>query len=395
MEKNRENIFVFVVCGSKEHIDTLHFSLKALKRFSKNKILVLTDSTRNEISIEHDNVIDIKTPEHFNHHQASIYLKTGINKFLPKGNLYCYLDTDVVALSSKVDNIFSFYVAPIFFTSDHCKIDVFSPSAVNCGCKENYDKGKAELDSIYEKFYKINLNGRSVLKDIDSTVLKSKSNKFVYLFHKLQYALPLKYYYLNSKYKFHKKEQSWYTNKGQRLTFPNSVEVVAKIEKITGFSYDFKKYEWFDREGKSLSILKCYHLLEYIEKKFTVKISSSNWQHWNGGVFLFDDSSTGFLNAWHEKTMLIFQDKEWKTRDQGTLAATVWEFNLQAHPLLPIEYNFLADYNNSAIIYENNLSFDLLKQQRAIKPEFIHIYHKWGDREWKVWRDVEDLVAGN
>ena len=198
---DKNNIFVFVVCGSKEHIDTLHFSLKALKKFSKNKIIVLTDSMRNEIPIAHDNVIDIKTPEHFNHHQASIYLKTGINKFLPQGNLYCYLDTDVVALSSKVDDIFSFYIAPISFTSDHCKIDVFSPSAVNCGCKENYDKGKAELDSIYEKFYKINLNGRSVLKDIDSTVLKSKSNKFVYLFHKLQYALPLKYYYLNSKYK--------------------------------------------------------------------------------------------------------------------------------------------------------------------------------------------------
>ncbi|OJV30832.1 MAG: hypothetical protein BGO32_10080 [Bacteroidetes bacterium 37-13] len=391
---DKNNIFVFVVCGSKEHIDTLHFSLKALKKFSKNKIIVLTDSMRNEIPIAHDNVIDIKTPEHFNHHQASIYLKTGINKFLPQGNLYCYLDTDVVALSSRVDDIFSFYIAPISFTSDHCKIDVFSPSAVNCGCKENYDKGKAELDSIYEKFYKINLNGRSVLKDIDSTVLKSKSNKFVYLFHKLQYALPLKYYYLNSKYKFHKKEQSWYTNKGQRLTFPNSAEVVSKIEDLIGFTYDFKKHEWFDREGNSLSVLSCEHLLTYIEKKFAVKISGRNWQHWNGGVFLFDDSSADFLNAWHEKTMLVFQDKEWKTRDQGTLAATVWEFNLQEHPLLPIEYNFLADYNNVAIIYENNLSFNLLKQQRTIKPEFIHIYHNWGDKEWQVWRDVETLVDG-
>lgn len=394
MERNRENIFVFVVCGSKEHIDTLHFSLKALKKFSKHKIIVLTDSIRNEIPIEHDFIIDLKAPEHLNHHQASIYLKTGINKFIPKGNLYCYLDTDVIALSNKVDDIFSFYIAPISFTSDHCKIDVFSPVAVNCGCKEKYEKGNAELNSIYEKFYKIDVNGKNVLKDIESTVLKSKSNKFIYFLHQLQYALPLKYYYLNSKYKFNKKEQSWYTNTGQRLTFPNSAEVIAKIEAITGYSYNLKKDEWRDREGDSLSVLSCEHLLAYIERKFAVKIKSRNWQHWNGGVFLFDDSSNEFLNTWHEKTMLVFQDIEWKTRDQGTLAATVWEFNLQEHPLFPISYNFLADYNNSKIVYERNLNFNLLKLQKTIKPEFVHIYHNWGDKEWDVWRDVEALVEG-
>lgn len=395
MEKNRENIFVFVVCGSKEHIDTLHFSLKALKRFSKNKILVLTDSTRNEISIEHDNVIDIKTPEHFNHHQASIYLKTGINKFLPKGNLYCYLDTDVVALSSKVDNIFSFYVAPISFTSDHCKIDVFSSKAVNCGCLERLDAAKGKLGNLYiERANWIDFV-EETWKEIEAKVLLSKRNKLVYFFHRIQFELPFKFYYLSSKYKFNKEEKIWYSTSGIKFTIPTYKDFVLQNDNSFNFTYEEKINEWFYDNQKSVALLRCNHLVEKIQKKFSIKIINRSWQHWNGGVFLFDDSSTGFLNAWHEKTMLIFQDKEWKTRDQGTLAATVWEFNLQAHSLLPIEYNFLADYNNSAIIYEDNFSFNLLKQQRTIKPEFVHIYHNWGDREWQVWRDVEDLVAGN
>ena len=67
---------------------------------SKNKIVVITDSGRNEIKIDHNNIIDIETPREFNNHQASIYLKTSINKFLEKGNNYCYLDGDIVRITS-------------------------------------------------------------------------------------------------------------------------------------------------------------------------------------------------------------------------------------------------------------------------------------------------------
>lgn len=391
---DKNNIFVFVVCGSKEHIDTLHFSLKALKKFSKNKIIVLTDSMRNEIPIAHDNVIDIKTPEHFNHHQASIYLKTGINKFLPQGNLYCYLDTDVVALSSKVDDIFSFYIAPISFTSDHCKIDVFSSKAVSCGCLERLDAAKERLENLYiERANWIDFVEKT-WKEIEAKVLLSKRNKLVYFFHRMQFELPFKFYYLNSKYKFNKEEKIWYSTSGIKFTIPTYKDFVLQNDSSFNFTYEEETNEWFYDNQKPVALLRCNHLVEAIRKKFAIDIKQTAWQHCNGGVFLFNDSSANFLNAWHEKTMLVFQDKEWKTRDQGTLAATVWEFNLQEHPLLPIEYNFLADYNNAAIIYENNLSFNLLKQQRAIKPEFIHIYHNWGDKEWQVWRDVETLIDG-
>ena len=104
----KKNTFVFVVCGGRDHVETLHFSLAALKHFSQAGVVVVTDSSRNEIPVNHDTVIDIQTPEHFNHHQASIYLKTGLHKFLPTGNTYCYLDTDVIACSADADTIFAY-----------------------------------------------------------------------------------------------------------------------------------------------------------------------------------------------------------------------------------------------------------------------------------------------
>jgi hypothetical protein len=75
------NKFVFVVCGSREHIDTLHFSLNALKKYTKNKIVVITDLSRNEIEIQHSDVIDVKTSPKYNHHQASIFLKQASTNF--------------------------------------------------------------------------------------------------------------------------------------------------------------------------------------------------------------------------------------------------------------------------------------------------------------------------
>jgi lipopolysaccharide biosynthesis glycosyltransferase len=51
---------------------------------------------------------------------------------------------------------------------------------------------------------------------------------------------------------------------------------------------------------------------------------------------------------------------------------------LQDLKTLPIEFNFLADYNHETLDY----------QDKEIKPCFLHIYHHWGNKEWDVWRDV-------
>ena len=62
-----ENIFVFVVCGASEHIETLNFSLPFLRKFSSNKIAVVTDLSRNDGSIAHDWTIDVKVDKNLDH----------------------------------------------------------------------------------------------------------------------------------------------------------------------------------------------------------------------------------------------------------------------------------------------------------------------------------------
>src|SRR5579863_2773170 len=146
------NKFVFVVCGAREHLDTLHFSLRYLRYFSKNEIVVVTDPRRNEIPVEHPDVIEVNTPENFTHHQASIYIKTGLHKFLPKGFNYCYLDTDVVAINKECDDIFSHQQGLVTFAPDHCRMPRFSPNAVKCDCLQRNKKEIAELEQLMEQY---------------------------------------------------------------------------------------------------------------------------------------------------------------------------------------------------------------------------------------------------
>ena len=85
-------------------------------------------------------------------------------------------------------------------------------------------------------------------------------------------------------------------------------------------------------------------------------------------------------------------DKEWVTRDQGALIATVWEFGMEKHPTLPIEFNFIADYNHPTMIYKGEFRFDVSEDLKNVQPHFIHIYHHWGDKEWTLWKDVVNLL---
>ena len=109
--------FVFAVCGAQEHIDTLNYVLPFLRHFSKDEIIVITDHSRNETEFKHYLVVNVETPKDFDNHQAAIYLKTGFPKFLDMHPriLYCYLDTDIIALTKEVDLIFQNYNSPITF----------------------------------------------------------------------------------------------------------------------------------------------------------------------------------------------------------------------------------------------------------------------------------------
>jgi hypothetical protein len=382
----RANKFVFVVCGATEHINTINFSLRYLKHFSGNEIIVVTDSCRNEKSIEHDNIVDIKTPQHFNHHQASIFLKTSLNRILPQGNLYCYLDTDVLAVTDKVDSIFDHYSAPISFGADHCALDEFSPVAVRCTCEAEYNERTILFQHAIIECERHRVESDHILKQIETLVEASKKDQVGYLWERFKYNLPGPFYHLDKTHKLHKKTEVWY-----RSGKPVDGAVVGCIEKRCGLIWEPATEQWFTKDGRNAHELKCTHLHQRIQEKFGVGMPVDGWQHWNGGVFMFDEQSNDFLDWWHQSTLQIFEDKYWKTRDQGTLAAAAWKFGLQEHPLIARNYNFIVDYYKRGMEYSGKLAFTIGGIHK-ISPDFLHIYHHFGDETWNVWNDVGQLL---
>lgn len=394
-----QNGFVFVVCGAKENILTLNFSIKYLKRFSKNQILVVTDTSRNTTKIEHDNIIDIKTPTHFDHHQASIFLKTRLHIIVDLSNNYCYLDSDVIALSPDVDNIFNYQYGPVTFAADHCKIDSFSPNAVNCICieKKNNDKKKfIEVvksiipDYEHDAFYH-NKKGRElyrVLVEMKENPLKNIRNILKYFFARYIFRKTTYFNNLGSGFKYNSKNSTW-LDLDENIIMYNISSISNKVKAISDFSYNRIKMKWTNKKGENIFNTNCNHLIEEIKHKFNIEITNNFFQHWNGGVFLFNKNSVDFLETWHQHTLDIFNDKAWKTRDQGTLAATVWQYGLQNQKTLPSEFNFIADYYNPNITYQENKGYTQDNFKTIIKPNFIHIYHEFGNQNWEIWNAIE------
>lgn len=385
------NIFVFAVCGAKEHIDTLHFSLEYLKKYSKLPIYVVTDSTRNEIAIKHENQFNIATPENFTNHQASIYLKTGLHTFLPKGNNYCYLDTDVIALSPNCDDIFEEFHAPISFAPDHCKVKKFSAYAVNCGCSNVWQIDRDTFASAQKKFDKnLLITDKNLLEQsqkLDFIFNELKSSALKKIKTGIRYFLSYPVFKLNTEFHYHRKMKIWFNQANEivKYDFP-----IKEIEKETGFKYKWWNHKWINTQGINLWDDECEHLIDEIKNTFGISIKNRNWQHWNGGVFLFNDSSTDFMEIWHQKTLHIFSLANWKTRDQGTLIATVWKLGLQNHPTLSKKWNFLADFYNKGLTLkanENLISDDGF--QNSYSPNFIHVYHNWENKDWKIWQWIE------
>ena len=82
MGVRQKDIFVFAVCGADEHIHTVNLAIRYLQQYSDNEILVVTDLNRNSAAIQHPNVLDVPTPEQYDHHQASLYLKTRLHRIV-------------------------------------------------------------------------------------------------------------------------------------------------------------------------------------------------------------------------------------------------------------------------------------------------------------------------
>ena len=147
--------FVFVVCGAKENIDELNFSLTYIRHFSDYPVFVVTDYKRNSEKIIHDIIINYSTPEKLDHHQASIYLKTRLDKILEPGLLYCYLDSDIVAVNREINEIFEHKKSTISFTSDIVDMRRFSCYAVKCGCMEKNRQRIELLDNSVSSYKKV------------------------------------------------------------------------------------------------------------------------------------------------------------------------------------------------------------------------------------------------
>lgn len=132
--------WVFVVCGPEFHVRTLETSVRHLRPLTHLEIWVVTDRARNvrPIHVEGiDRVVEVTTPPHFDDHQASIWLKTGLHRHLPVGE-WCYLDSDIIAVRPGMERIFDHPRDVVAFASDlpiadNC-VDRFSPWAMTCAC---------------------------------------------------------------------------------------------------------------------------------------------------------------------------------------------------------------------------------------------------------------------
>lgn len=390
------NAFVFVVCGSREHIDALHYSLRALQKFSSNEILVVTDSARNEVAVRHDMVVDVTTPKSLSNHQASIYLKTSVYHYLPAGRTYCYLDTDVVALNEKVDEVFGHFIPPIIFAKDHCLMDRFSPSAIYCGCKEEFDTWGNDLKGLFNRYKDLsrvpeNLEKKKLLlQKFD----EMKKNKISYALTSLRFWLAHERFQLDDDTFYDKKSLIWHDKNFHPIIFEKDVGgAIEAIEETTPYRCNRENTKLWTRNGKNVFDCRCNHLQEQIEKAFAIRVTEPEWEHWNGGVFLFNELSHSFLDEWHNKTVHIFGLPEWKTRDQGTLIATAWQFGLQNHSTLPTRFNLIADYDHRHMNHLGDLRFAFEKNAEVEEPDFIHVYHHWGDKNWGVWKAVEQKTG--
>jgi hypothetical protein len=394
---DKRNTFVFVVCGAKAYTDTLNIAISYLKAFSKSHITVITDSSRNEGKIQCDHIIDIKTDPALNHHQASVFLKTSIHRYLDlEAGRYCYLDSDVLAITDKVDEIFNEKPEIIGFCNDNITLDLFSPYAVNCGCYESARENEQKLISAQNKYdeklkswkeFVEKQKGYVLINLIAATKKSWLKNLFPLISFTLQKTLPFHKSASLKGYKYDKKTKYWKNAMGDNVLYPIE-SYYDFISGETGFNFDYSQQFWYKDARQDVCIPRCTHLHQTIKQDHGITISPDKWQHWNGGVFLFDKNSVEFLEFWHKTTMDIFQKPSWKTRDQGTLALAAWKFSLQNQPALNNRFNYILDYFKPGLGFNKEKGFTKDDFITNSHPEFVHVYHRFGDENWDIWQHL-------
>lgn len=380
----REKIFVYAVCGAAKYLDELHYSIQALSvHCPGQRIIVVTDSSRNDYRIRYSDVIDIETPKELNNHEASIYLKTSLGKTLATGALYCYLDADVIALNADAKEIFEQFEDKVLFAADYRKLREFSPFAANCECVERRAQKKQLLEILeaHDTDQPDNLPRKNELKQLLDELGRNLITKWL---ADIRFRLSGNVFRLNDSYFFYKDKKVWKDASGNTVMYDFD-DIEEDLAAQLGLRYIRETNTWLTQKGEDVISNECDHLVGLIKKKFGVSVTELNWQHWNGGVFLFDDSGREFLNSWHQKTIEIFGDDAWTTRDQGTLVATVWEFGLQNNRVLGPKWNYLPERDIETLVCDDGVSLQIDGQNHLVTPNFIHFYHHFNDAQFNLW----------
>ncbi len=392
------NYFVYVVCGAKEYIEQLNFSLRYLKHFSRYPIIVVTDKSRNEETIEHDTVVDVKTPEQLNNHQAHLFLETKLPYYLDlkENDICCYLDSDIMALNENINEVFEHYKPPVTFAKDHCTIDFFSPKIMHCDCFNNFKSKEALFGKVVNMLPKVDLSddgasNAAALKNYFN-LLKDKpiSNIRSILKYLMQRYFFRKSEFIFFNFLFKRSDHCWYNSKGKIIGY-DFKHYNKEIFKKTGVYYNGKDWVTNNKELIKPQLPHCDHLRDYLNQSYNITIPQ-NFRHWNGGVFLFGLKSKEFMDYWHQATMAESAKGNIKYYDdQGTLIVSSFKFGTEKNPSLPVRFNFIADYNNKSTQWNEQKGYTYNNFITTFIPAFIHIYHQWGDENWDIWQSVISL----
>jgi hypothetical protein len=429
--------FVFAVCGAAGEIQKLNVALRYLRRFSTSRIRVVTDLARNEESIAHDDLVDHRTFATLSHRQAAMSLKTGLHRILPMPGTYCYLDSDVIAVRTGVEEVFAHKQASITFATDHSRLPEFSGYAVRCRCLAEREAEIARLWAervrVIERRARIARKWESLQQMIarfevcpeelaaDRARLRDgvreywrgweqeKARRWGSSWRRWRRYVrrrgTLPEVVASLGYTWNEIEHAGYDAQGRLVWAENTV---SSVERITGCRHDPATGRWIDPEGDVLDTALadvsaidaeiarlrkkgCDHLRQAIQVRFGVAVTDLGWRQWNSGVFVFDEGDTELFELWHQWSMALVGDPYWETRDQGALVAAVWRLGLQRQLNLPIEFNFIADYNQSILRFDERRGFSFEGSEEFVLPFLVHVPHHFGDRSWPVWRWIEAI----
>ena len=390
------NYFVYVVCGDEYYIEQLNVSLRFLRYHSKYPILVVTDLNRNKGNITHDtdHIIHVETPVEMSNNEASIFLETSLLQHLPSkgGEVFCYLDSDVIAVSEEINHVFNEIRPWPRFAPDHCDIDHHSPHAMTCSCIDHFAHKSEAWHYLQNVIPGVPASQNSKREALAKRFKAMKSRPLRYfpaiLWYVLRrYVLPVNSFHMAG-FRFDKKTHCWYD--GDACIDFDKAWYHRKIRRDKGFVQ--KANHWYDSNGNLLrpETPHCSHLREFLSAKEGLEIPA-DFRHWNGGVFLFDRASEHIMQTWHQLSCDLMKNKQIRTKyiDQVSLIMTAFRYGFHDKAPLPVKYNFITDAENSQVAWHPDKGYTCDGFNTVFHPAFLHVYHHWGKSDWSIWQSVK------